>query len=99
MEERVLNQVRESIQNNDYIIGSETRFNIITVKMSDSKYYVLLVEDKKELQSSIEDSLKKLKLKVSKCGLPTLLQQIFPIYQYTILNMIDQIIDLGKRIV
>ncbi len=63
MEERVLNQVRESIQNNDYIIGSETRFNIITVKISESKYYVLLVEDKKELQSSIEDSLKKAKIK------------------------------------
>lgn len=64
MEERkLLNQVRQSIQENDYIIGSETRYNIITVKIFASKYHVLLVKDKKELDSSIETGLKEAKLK------------------------------------
>lgn len=63
MEEIILTQVRSSIQNKDYLIGSETQFTIVTVKISDSRYHVLLVKDKKELKSSIEDSLKQTKLK------------------------------------
>lgn len=63
MEERMLNLVRQSIQKNDYVIGIETRYNIITVKLSDNKYYVFFVKDKKEIQSSVENGLKQAKLK------------------------------------